>query len=319
MRLIVVAIALICSSAEAQNLPTVMPAPQGGNIGAAQALAISCAQLAAATGDVNTFARCTQGQVILPSSQQVLVQCAGLSTGISGFAGCAGAHVLGKSLNGDQQAALQCAARSNGDVNNFVGCLGGRFIGQRLTQDQRTALNCAQQSGNVGAFATCAGTGILGPRLSRDQRAAIECTAQSRGDPTGFATCAGNKMLNSQLNPEQQIAVQCVVQTGGQPYAAAACTASRLTLRELQKCVTDGIGGHGCFGDSNDLVGQGGWTVRTFGNVLNDLRRGGPGPTNDIFGGQGFAGQTLEDIRRHAPPPLQLGTVEGHRVCLPWC
>src|ERR1700730_1789318 len=112
-------------------------------------------------------------------------------------------------------------------------------------------------------FATCAGTGILGPRLSRGQRAAIECTAESGGDPTGFATCAGNKMLNSQLNPEQQIAVKCIVETGGQPYAAAACTASRLTLRELQKC-SDGIGGHGCFGDSNDLVGQDGWTARTF-------------------------------------------------------
>jgi hypothetical protein len=113
-------------------------------------------------------------------------------------------------------------------------------------------------------------------------------------------------MLNSQLNPEQQIAVQCVAEAGGQPYAAAVCTASRLTLRELRKCVTDGIGGHGCFGDSNDLVGRNGWTSRTFGNVLNDLRRGGPGPTNDLFGGQGFAGRTLEDIRRRAPPPLQL-------------
>jgi hypothetical protein len=198
--------------------------------------------------------------------------------------------------------------------------LGGRFIGQQLTQDQRTALDCAQQSsGDMETFATCAGTRILGPRLSRNQRAAIECTAESGGNPSGFATCAGNRMLNSQLNPEQQIAVQCVAEAGGQPYAAAVCTASRLTLRELRKCVTDGIGGHGCFGDSNDLVGRNGWTSRTFGNVLNDLRRGGPGPTNDLSGGQGFAGRTLEDIRRRAPPPLQLGTVAGHRVCLPWC
>jgi len=319
MRLTAIAMALISTSANAQNLPSVMPAPPA-NIGAAQATGISCARLAAATGDVNTFALCTRGQVILPSSQQALVQCAGLSTDISGFAGCAGAHILGKSLNGDQQAALECATRSKGDVNEFAGCLGGRFIGRQLTPDQRTALNCAQQSsGNMGAFATCAGTGILGPRLSQDQRAAIECAAQSGGDPTGFATCAGNRMINSKLNPEQQIAVQCVIETGGQPYAAATCTASRLTLRELQKCVADGIGGPGCFGDSNDVVGQGGWTARTFGNVLNDLRRGGPASTNDLFGGQGFAGQTLEHIRRNAPPPLEVGTVAGRRVCFPWC
>lgn len=82
---------------------------------------------------------------------------------------------------------------------------------------------------------------LPGGQLSREQRIAVECAAQSRGDMTSMATCAGTNMFNAQLNPEQQIAVQCVVSTGGQPYAAAGCMASRLTIRELTKCMTDGI------------------------------------------------------------------------------
>jgi hypothetical protein len=74
--------------------------------------------------------------------------------------------------------------------------------------------------------------------MSREQRIAVECAAQSQGDMTSMATCAGANMFNAQLNPEQQIAVQCVVSTGGQPYAAAGCMASRLTIRELTKCMT---------------------------------------------------------------------------------
>lgn len=86
------------------------------------------------------------------------------------------------------------------------------------------------------------------------------------------------------LNPEQQITVQCVVSTGGQPYAAAGCIATRLIALELVKCATEGFGGDGCFGDSNDLVGKDGWVGRTIGQVA-----GGPNSViNDpdqIWGG----------------------------------
>jgi hypothetical protein len=277
-----------------------------------------CAQLAA-TGDVNTFARCTRGQVVLPASQQALVQCAELSTDTSGFAHCYGALTLAKSLNEDQQAALLCAERWRGAVIEYGLCMGQRAKGGvKFTQDQNTAIVCARRSsGDSEAFATCAGMGIIGSRLSREQKEVINCAVQSDGDPTGFATCAGAQVLNAQLNSEQQIAVQCVVESGGQPYAAAACTASRLTLRELQKC-SEGIGGNGCFGDNNELVGRNGWTVRTFGNALNDIEHGA-GPNNDLFGGQGVAGQALEEVRNNAPPAMQFGTVAGHRVCVPWC
>ena len=99
------------------------------------------------------------------------------------------------------------------------------------------------------------------------------------------------------VNAEQQIAIQCVVETNGQPYAAASCTASRLTARELQKCVTDGFGGpNGCFGDNNDLVGGNGWTVRSFNNIVSDIQHG-PGPTNDLVGSDGFVHRKSQDIQ----------------------
>jgi hypothetical protein len=94
------------------------------------------------------------------------------------------------------------------------------------------------------------------------------------------------------LSEEQQIAVTCVVQSGGQPYAAAACAAIRLTVRELGKCLANGVGGDGCFGDSNDLVGRDGWTARTLRNAEGDVIHG-PGRSNDLVGSDGFVRKTL--------------------------
>jgi hypothetical protein len=165
----------------------------------------------------------------------------------------------------------------------------------------------------------------------------VDCAVQSKGDATGFATCAGSKLLGASLNPEQQIALQCVVQSGGQPYAAAGCAATRLTLRELEKCATDGFGGDGCFGDSNDLVGKNGWVATTFGqiaggsnSVINNPGQiwGGPNSIfnnpSQIWGGPNSVFNNPQQLvpRIHLPPPpppLQVGTVGGRRICIPWC
>jgi hypothetical protein len=163
---------------------------------------------------------------------------------------------------------------------------------------------------------------------------------------TSMATCAGANMFNLQLNPEQQIAVQCVVSTGGQPYAAAGCIASRLTMRELTKCMTDGFGGKGCFGDTNDLFGREGWTARTLGqiaggpnSIINNPGQiwGGdnsfvrnPGQIwggdnsfvrnpSQFWGGNNSIFNNPSQLLPQPPPPVQLGTIGGKRICLPWC
>ncbi|MGF9763994.1 hypothetical protein AAII07_53680 [Microvirga sp. 0TCS3.31] len=150
-------------------------------------------------------------------------------------------------------------------------------------------------------------------------------------------------MFNLQLNPEQQIAVQCVVSTGGTPPAAAGCIASRLTARELTKCLTDGIGGRGCFGDTNDLVGRDGWLRRNLGQIAGGPNSiiNNPGQIwggdnsfvrnpSQIWGGDnsfvrnpsqlwGGNNSIFNNPGQLAPKPLQLGSIGGKRICLPWC
>ena len=109
-------------------------------------------------------------------------------------------------------------------------------------------------------------------------------------------SCAGQTVLDKNLNADQQIVVQCVVETGGAPWAAAGCAATRLTVKELNKCINNGIGGsNGCFGDNNDLTGNNGWTVRSFNNIARDIQHG-PGPNNDLVGKNGFVIRSVNNI-----------------------
>jgi hypothetical protein len=119
--------------------------------------------------------------------------------------------------------------------------------------------------------------------------------------------------VGSNLTPEQQVFATCAISTGGQPYAFAGCVGTQLTLNELQKCLTQGIGGSGCFGDnntavkfvsnafkdvtegpgpSNDLLGRDGWVGRKAHDIANDIQNG-PGESNDLVGRCGFVGTAL--------------------------
>jgi hypothetical protein len=165
------------------------------------------------------------------------------------------------------------------------------YVGQQAQQIGRQC--AAQAGGSMNVFVACAQQQVV---LPFNQQVLIDCAARSGGSWQGFGICVGNGFLPVQLNEEQQIAAQCVAETNGQPYAAAACTASRLTARELGKCL-NGIGGpNGCFGDNNDLVGGNGWTVRSFNNVVSDIQRG-PGPTNDLVGPDGFLIRSWQNMR----------------------
>jgi hypothetical protein len=328
--------------------PAVLPMPGGPsaapgaiNGSYAQQIALGCAQRAGT--DVAAFAACAGQNVILPPNQQAVLDCAVSNSNAQGFANCAAPH-FGIQLNNDQRIIADCAMRSEGDRDDFLACAGSRFVNQRLTPDQQAVLSCATDAnGDASDFASCAASRIIGPRLSREQRIAVQCAAQSQGDYGTFASCASANLFNLNLNPEQQIAVQCVVQTGGQPYAAAGCMATRLTARELEKCFTDGMGGSGCFGDDNDLVGRNGWTARTMAQIAggpNSVIRN-PGQIwggdnsfvrnpGQIWGGNnsfvrnpsqfwGGNNSIFNNPAQLAPPPVTLGTVGGHRICLPWC
>lgn len=312
------------------------------SLGPSQQAILSCATNA--QGDAERFATCSASR-FLSRDQSAVVNCAVSTNDATSFATCAAAHA-GIRMSDDQRILARCALSSSGDMSDFAGCAGQAFLGRNLGPNEQAVLNCAANSGgDAASFATCSAGRLLGGRMSKEQEVALKCAAQSGADATSWAACAGANMINLQLNPEQQIAVQCVVSTGGQPYAAAGCMASRLTARELTKCLSDGIGGRGCFGDNNDLVGRNGWVRRSLGqlaggpnSVINNPGQiwGGdnsfvrnPGQIwggnnsfvrnpSQIWGGPNSVfnnpGQLLP-----SPKPLQIGTVGGKRICLPWC
>lgn len=311
------------------------------NLGEKEKAIIECA---ADGSDLDGFVGCIAPHV-LERDQQAILKCAIESGSAANFATCAASNP-GVKMSDEQRVAVKCAAQSNGDTSAFASCAGSAFLGQNLGEKEQAVLNCAaNQSGDAAEFASCAAAGLFGDQMSEEQKIAIKCAAQSQGDPAGMGTCAAANMFGMQLNPEQQIAVQCVVSTGGQPYAAAGCMASRLTARELTKCLSEGVGGKGCFGDSNDLVGKDGWVRRNMAGIAGgpnsvfnnpDQIWGGDnsfvrnphqifGGSNSfvrnpsqIWGGQNSVfnnpGQLLPQ-----PKPVELGTVGGKRICLPWC
>lgn len=312
------------------------------SLGPAENAVLACAAAPGATSQ--SFVACAAPQ-FLKGQERAVLDCAVGSADVTSFATCAAPNASIK-MSDDQRILARCALSSSGDESDFLGCAGTAFAGKALGPNERAVLGCASNAnGDRSAFVGCAANTLLAGKLSREQEVAVRCAVESGGDPSQFGGCAAANMFGLQLNPEQQIAVQCVVGTGGNPPAAAGCIASRLTLRELTKCLSDGIGGKGCFGDSNDLVGKNGFVRRTLGEIAggpnsvinnpgqiwggdNSFVRnpgqiwGGPnsfvrnpgqifGRSNSVFNNPG---QLLPK-----PKPVQVGSIGGKRICLPWC
>jgi hypothetical protein len=302
---------------------------------------LSCA----ANPEPVAFGKCAALRLV-SHEQKAVLACATSTGGVADFASCA-APYSGIKMSDDQRVLAKCAMKSHGDEEDFVACAGTALLANSLGPNEKKVLGCAASAnGDSARFAGCSANALLGNKLSKEQQVAVQCAAQSQGDATGFATCAGANMFNLQLNPEQQIAVQCVVSTGGQPYAAAGCMASRRTAPVLTKFHAKRVGGeNGCFGDNNDLVGKNGWVGRTLGQVA-----GGPNSViknpNQIWGGDNsfvrnpgqIWGGSNSFVRNPSqvwggpnsvfnnpgqllpqPRPVQIGTVAGKRICLPWC
>lgn len=226
---------------------------------------VECAQ--AHGSDSRELIGCAGG-IFLRPAQAAAVACASSAADAAAFATCA-ANSGAVSLSNDQRRLVACGAQSKGEGKAFATCLGNAALADHLGQREQDLLACAAgSSGSTVSFAACAAPGMFNAKLSREQAVALQCAAESGGNAASFGACAATNFFNLRLNPEQQIIVQCVASTGGQPYVAAGCMGSRLTARELTKCMSNGFGGKsGCFGDNNDLVGKNGWVSRTFGDL----------------------------------------------------
>src|SRR4029077_1054844 len=85
---------------------------------------------------------------------------------------------------------------------------------------------------------------------SPEQQRIANCVLQNKGSYVQMGVCAAGNNLTA----EQQVFVSCALTTGGQPYAFAGCVGTQLTLNEIDKCFSRGIGGDGCFGTNNTAV-----------------------------------------------------------------
>jgi hypothetical protein len=239
-----------------------------------------------------------------------------------------------------EQAARDCRWTGN-DIDLFAGC----WSRQMMSDQQRRVANCLSESGSLGSFAFCA---AARPLTQEEQRIA-ECALNSRGDFGVTLSCTGLQSLTAEqqrlarciinsganvaaaaicaggnnLTPNQTVVAECAVKSGGQPYTFAGCVGGQLTTTELQKCLTDGIGGqHGCFGENNTIV----QSVRSAWEGASLGPNSAPNGQQQIFGGPNSVfnnpSQLLGGSRavfQASPPPVNLGTIGGHRVCLPWC
>ncbi len=193
------------------------------------------------------------------------------------------------SLDGRTLSAYKCVADED---TNVADCLDALGADEQTKRAAKIIQSCYDAGSDVSDYALCA----LEKGGNRDVARAASCVKQQMqsGDASyvGAGLCFAAGSLN--LNPEQRIAVECAVSTGGQPYAFAACAGGRLTVRELTKCFTKGVGGDGCFGpnneivkalrtagiDVNNLANPNGEVIKAWNTVSNDLRNG-PGPNND--------------------------------------
>lgn len=191
-----------------------------------------------------------------------------------------------------ERALLDCSRSSDRAAVAF--CMVGQLGGQNEQRAAAALQNCYQQYGSdYSRYPLCMASGNV-PLAAGRLLACVEQQSRSGGvTMMGTAVCYGANSLN--MNPETQIIVGCAMATGGEPYAFAGCAGGQLTTRELNKCLTNGVGGsNGCFGPNNDIIkalgGTGQWLagqfgpnntlVNTWNNTVNDLRNG-PGPNHE--------------------------------------
>jgi len=294
--------------------------------------------------DVTIFVGCTDRKIILRSNEQKVLDCAISTPSAHKFADCA-AGPLGISLSQEQYALASCAWKSRGEEISFAPCWNFGPTNADQTGIQAAVLQCAKSADDdPDKFSVCASPYILGKGATLGSRIALRCAVQAQGDSIGYATCAGANLFNSQVSPEQQIALQCVVSTGGQPGAATGCMATRMTARELLKCVANGIGGtDGCFGTGNDPEKGGDWSARSLTQIITRPDSFVKNPSqiwggdnsfvenpSQILGGNnafvrnpsqiwGGNNSIFNNPGKLIPQTSDLATEHKKRICVPWC
>jgi hypothetical protein len=166
------------------------------------------------------------------------------------FFDCVAEGAMGKK----ELAAYKCMRKTSKE-NEIALCV----LRENMGQNERAALadveRCYSKYGNQwNQYPLCMASGRFDPKTELAIRC-IQGAHQGGGfDYWGMAACYVGPQLN--LNAEAVVALQCAKASGGDPAKFAACTGGILAARELEKCLTDGVGGDGCFGKNNFFTKQ---------------------------------------------------------------
>jgi hypothetical protein len=145
-----------------------------------------------------------------------------------------------------------CAVGSTHTAAQRKQCLEEIGVDPALAAAAAAYQSCSDESSDAEQFAVCAVAQAGDERLAR----AAQCFEDNarKGDTTVLSTalCYGAGELP--VNAETKIAIECAGEANGDPWAYAGCVGGRLTVREMARCVTNGVGGSGCFGPNNEIV-----------------------------------------------------------------
>lgn len=166
--------------------------------------------------------------------------------------------IIAASLPEKQKAIFDCASKGGSSKEKIVLCLMASGLDNNQKAQVAQVQTCyAKHGANWNAYPVCLASANADPTIAH----ALSCMKQNatqgkQPDLASLAVCVAGPSLLGTLNPnaESQVAIDCAMKSGGDPEAFVVCTGGTLLGNELQKCVTNGFGGSGCFGTGNTLT-----------------------------------------------------------------
>lgn len=239
-----------------------------------------------AGGNATTFALCLSGGRLLDQKSRALVNCVGDEVKADAIGRCLAGSLIPSENVKDVRLVQECAKAAAGNSARLALCVAES---KGLNEDQRRVLSCVRNNISKEAAAGCIASGLI---QDKNAAQAVSCAASSQGSYTQFALC----VAAPQMNAEMRIAAECLTSTGGNPVAFAGCAGGRLTLKELEQCISGSWRSEdGCFGENNEVVKalneqekalrqvmRAAGLETAYDNMIGDLKRGRLGENNEI-------------------------------------
>lgn len=203
-------------------------------------------------------------------------------------------------MTGKKENEVYKCVKNSATVEEQTLCMVSVMGGSRERQYSQKLLKCYKEFGvDYSKYPLCLAGEVSDPDLQK----LVSCVKQqAQAGQVNFmntAMCYGADKFN--LNTEATIAVQCAAASGGEPYTFVGCAGGQLTAIELNKCLTNGVGGNsGCFGPNNTIVK----TLNSLGNEIskqfghnNDLVKNFNNAVQDFTVGPGYNHEAVKLLR----------------------